>query len=135
MRPSQNIWNVLKYIIIYTTKSFVRYFIWITIIFNAIYIPLTALWWFDALGPECRYYGSYVERCTLLSWNIDEFTKPLLTIWVMPFIGPIGGIMMTLIAPITFTGIIGPIIFAIQSCIKIIKFFAQKSLKTTPKEP
>jgi hypothetical protein len=73
---------------------------------------LAALWFMDLLGKSCRYDGSFVRNCYFLGMRIDVLSEFFLTMWTIPFMGIIGGILLPFITAFMLTPVIWPFYYA-----------------------
>jgi hypothetical protein len=93
-------------------KSIWRFY-WKLVLINAVIgYGLAILWFFDLLGPDCRYDGNFVQNCFFLGMNIDFVSEFYLTMWAIPIMGPIGGVLMPFVIAFTVTPILWPIFYA-----------------------
>ena len=104
--------NVCLYIM-RALRSFLKFASVSVLISCFVALCLTLLWQNGLLGEDCRYYGSYVEKCSFAGIGVDGLAKIYLTAWILPVVGIIAGFIMPIAIGVMFAVFVWPVYFLV----------------------
>jgi hypothetical protein len=114
----------------FAAKSWFQVYWKLVIALYAMEFTLLLLWNVGLLGESCRFNGSAMEQCFLLGVNIDYFADAFISVWMIPLIGIVFGLLRPLFAAITPSFFIWIVVFFFQ--LRKIQDLPEPEEKPTP---